>query len=74
MTLLNTPPRRLNRSVTLGEALGAKDDQPLELNTAEAATCGRCGKEPRLYHHLSPKGCDVVVWIPVTHTCSGRLQ
>lgn len=72
MTTLTPTPQRLNRAVTLGEALGAKNEQALEFNTAEAAVCGRCGKEPRLYHHVSPTGRDMIVWIPVEHTCPGR--
>lgn len=63
---------RLNRPVTFGEALGAKEGETLQLNTMQAATCGRCGEEPRLYHHVSPKGRDVTVWIPAEHRCSAR--
>ena len=60
---------RKNRPVTLAEALGAKDDGPLELNRMEQAICGQCGLEPRLYHHVSPKGREVAVWIPQKHEC-----
>ncbi|MFW8628302.1 hypothetical protein [Deinococcus sp. ME38] len=61
--------RRIGRPVTFAGALGAAPDGPLELNRAASATCPRCGQEPRLYHHVSPAGRDVTVWIPVHHHC-----
>ena len=61
--------RRIGRPVTFAGALGAKGDEPLELNRPTSATCAKCGQEPRLYHHVSPKGRDITVWIPVEHYC-----
>lgn len=60
---------RLNRPATFGEALGIAEGDALVLNTAESAVCGRCGAEPRMHHHVSAKGRDVVVFIPVDHWC-----
>ncbi|THF88421.1 hypothetical protein E7T09_04230 [Deinococcus sp. KSM4-11] len=61
--------RRLNRSVSLAEALGGRDGQPLELNSPESATCRRCGAEPRMHHTVTASGRDVVAWIPTDHWC-----
>ena len=63
---------RIGQPVTFGQALGGQEGQPLELNSAQAATCPRCGLEPRLYHHVSPKGRDVTIWIPAEHHCARR--
>ena len=60
---------RIGRPVTFAGALGAREGENLELNRAASATCARCGQEPRLYHHVSPAGRDVTVWIPVHHHC-----
>ncbi|AWN22190.1 hypothetical protein DKM44_02195 [Deinococcus irradiatisoli] len=61
--------QRAGRPVSFSEALGAKEGEALELNTCASAVCGRCGAEPRLYTHTSPKGREVVIWIPVDHIC-----
>lgn len=65
------PGQRVGRAVTFGELYGAREGEALQLNTAQGATCKRCGQEPRLYHHVSPKGRDVTLWIPVEHVCRG---
>lgn len=72
--LLPTDAARSGRPVTFGEVLGVKEGEALMLNTAEAAVCHRCGAEPRLHTHASPKGREVVIWIPVDHICKGRAQ
>ena len=66
--------KRLGRPVTFAEALGGKDDGPLEPNQMEQAVCARCGLEPRLYHHTSPGGREVIVWIPQEHKCRGNIK
>lgn len=64
--------RRIGQPVTFAAALGAREGETLELNRATSATCSRCGQEPRLYHHVSPKGRDITVWIPVEHYCTKK--
>lgn len=66
--------RRAGKPQTLGEALGYKADGPLELNTADRATCHACGHEPRLYTHYSPGGREIVIWIPQDHRCTKRQK
>ena len=57
-------------TVTLEAALGMAEGKTLELNTFDAATCPRCGAEPRLHTHETAKGCTVAFWIPVEHDCA----
>ncbi|AKH15974.1 hypothetical protein [Deinococcus soli (ex Cha et al. 2016)] len=61
--------RRIGQPVTFAAALGVREGETLELNRPTSATCPRCGQEPRLHHHVSPKGRDITVWIPVEHYC-----
>lgn len=66
--------KRTNGPVLAGAALGLRPDEQgdIHLNTAESATCPRCGAQPRQFITKSPNGNNVVVWIPLQHQCRGR--
>ena len=64
------PNSRLRQgTVTFAQAIGAKANEPLELNTFEAATCHLCGLLPKLHTHTTPKGREIAMWIPAQHAC-----
>lgn len=66
------PDGRKGQPVTFAAAMGAAETGPMELNSAESATCPRCGQEPRLYNTTSTHGRDVMIWIPVDHRCTKK--